>query len=302
MNVTKRRERFRAVLAGDKCIYPAPVFDAISARIAEDLGFEIGFLAEPAAEATVLGSPNFHAVLLTSSELAQQAHRICRASSISLEVEAYGGFGNALNVMRTVEDLEDSGVSAITIEDTVMPLGFRSSEEMQFRLTVDPLVSLEEGIGKMKAALAARQDPSLVIIGRTRALHLPTGGIPEAIRRVKAYEKVGVDAINLSGLGSQEQLEALHAETKLPFICGSWLAHSDKRHVDKGFLAAHGLRMEQPGHLSLFAAMKAQYDILKALRDGADPAELRSMQASPELQAQVLRKAQYNEWIKTFLS
>ena len=302
MNVTERRERFRAVLAGDECIYPAPVFDPVSARIAEDLGFEIGYFAEPAAEATVLGGPNFHAVLLSLSELAQQARRICRASNISLEVEAYSGFGNALNVMRTVEELEIAGVSALTIEDTVMPIGFAGAEEMQFRLTVDPLISLEEGIGKMKAAVAARKDPSLVIVGRTRALHLPIGGVPETIRRVKAYEKAGVDAINLSGLGSLEQLEAIHAETKLPLVCGTWLGTSDKRSVDKQFLAAHGLRMEQPGHLSLFAAMKAEYDILKALRDGAAPAELRIVQASPELQGQVLRKAQYNEWIKNFLS
>ena len=302
MNATERRERFRAVLAGDRCIYPAPVFDAMSARIAEDLGFEIGYFAEPAAEATVLGGPNFHAVLLTLSELAQQARRICRASSISLEVEAYSGFGNALNVMRTVEELENAGVSALTIEDTAMPIGFGSAEEMQFRLTVDPLISLEEGIGKMKAAVAARQDPSLVIVGRTRALHLPTGGVPEAIRRVKAYEQAGVDAINMSGLGSLEQLETIHAETKLPLVCGTWLGNTDRRSVDKRFLAANGLRMEQPGHLSLLASMKAMYDSLKALRDGAAPADLRPMLASPELQAQVLRKSQYNEWIKDFLS
>src|SRR4029077_20387164 len=116
-----------------------------------------------------------------------------------------------------------------------------------------------------------REDPSLVILGRTRALHLPSGGVAECIRRVKAYEKAGVDAINLSGLASLEQLEAVHAETKLPLVWGAWLAMSDPRSVDKEFLAAHGLRMEQPGHLSLFASIKAQYDILKALYEGAAP-------------------------------
>jgi carboxyvinyl-carboxyphosphonate phosphorylmutase len=203
--------------------------------------------------------------------------------------------------MRTVEELENAGVSALTIEDTVMPIGFGSTEEMQFRLTVDPLISLEEGVGKMKAALAARKDPSLVIVGRTRALHLPTGGVLETIRRVKAYEKAGVDAINLSGLGSLEQLEAIHAETKLPLMCGTWLRISDRRSADKQFLAANGLRMEQPGHLSLFAAMKAEYDVLKALHDGTAPDDLNPGLATPELQGRVLRKAQVNEWIKNFL-
>ena len=302
MNVTARRERFRAVLDGDQCIYPAPVFDPISARIAEDLGFEIGYFAEPAAESTVLGTPNYHAVLLTLSELASQARRICRASGISLEVEAYSGFGNALNVMRSVEELESAGVSALTIEDTEMPLGFGSADEMQFRLTVDPLVSLDEGVGKMKAALAARQDPSLVIVGRTRALHLPTDGLPEAIRRVKAYQEAGVDAINLSGLASLEQLEAIHAETKLPLVCGTYLRISDQRAVDKGFLAANGLRMEQPGHLSLWAAMKGIYDSLSALRDGEVPDDSNPRLAPLMLRDQVLRKEQYNDWIKAFLT
>ena len=302
MNLTARRERFRAVLDGGQCIYSAPVFDPISARIAEDLGFEIGYFAEPAAEATVLGTPNYHAVLMTLSELADQSRRICRASGISLEVEAYSGFGNALNVMRSVEELENAGVSALTIEDTEMPLGFASADEMQFRLTVDPLVSLDEGVGKMKAALAARQDPSLVIVARTRALHLPTDGVPEAIRRVKAYEATGVDAINLSGLASLEQLEAIHAETRLPLVCGTYLRLSDQRAVDKDFLAAHGLRMEQPGHLSLWASMKGIYDSLKALREGEAPDDSNPRLAPPGLRDQVLRKAQYNDWIKQFLT
>jgi len=101
MNLTQRRERYRAVLAGDQCVYPASVFDPISARIAEDLGFEVGMLAGSIASFTVLGAPDI--IVLTLTEFAQQIHRICRAGSLSLMVDADHGYGNAFNVKRTGE-------------------------------------------------------------------------------------------------------------------------------------------------------------------------------------------------------
>ena len=163
MNLTQRRENYRAVLAGNQCIYPASVFDPISARIAEDLGFEVGMLAGSIASGTVLGDPDL--VVLTLTEFAQQIHRICRAGNLSLMVDADHGYGNALNVKRTVEELETAGVAALTIEDTVLPRSFGNAGE-------DQLISLEEGVGKMKAALAGRQDPTLVLAGRTSALRI----------------------------------------------------------------------------------------------------------------------------------
>ena len=161
MNLTQRRENYRAVLAGDQCIYPASVFDPISARIAEDLGFEVGMLAGSIASGTVLGAPDL--VVLTLSEFAQQIHRICRAGNISLMVDADHGYGNAMNVKRTVEELETAGVSALTIEDTLLPQSFGGGNS---------LISVEEGVGKMKAALAGRQDSNLVVAGRTSALRM----------------------------------------------------------------------------------------------------------------------------------
>ena len=184
MNLVQRRARFRAILDGDRCVHPASVFDPISARIAEDLGFEVGMLAGSIASGTVLGAPDL--VVLTLTEFAQQIQRICRAGDLSLMVDADHGYGNALNVMRTVEELETAGVSAMTIEDTVLPRSFGSAGREQ-------MIPLEEGVGKMKAALAARQAPSMVIAGRTGALR--SAGLAEAVRRVKAYQNAGVDAL-----------------------------------------------------------------------------------------------------------
>lgn len=286
MNLTERRERYRAVLAGDRCVHPASVFDPVSARIAQDLGFEVGMFAGSIASATVLGAPDL--VVLTLSEFAQQIHRICRAATLSLMVDADHGYGNALSVMRTVEELETAGVAALTIEDTLLPRGFGAGGEEQ-------LIALEEGVGKMKAALAGRQDPSLVIAGRTSALR--AAGVAEAVRRAKAYQRAGVDAIFLVGARTREEIEAVHAEVSLPLMLGG----AGGELTDRAFLAAQGVRIALQGHLPFWAAVKAVYDTLKALREGVPPADLGPRLASPELTAQATRRADYNRWTAELL-
>src|SRR5947199_4179572 len=145
MHWTDRRQRFRAVLAGSRCVHPGSVYDAISARIAEDLGFEAGMFAGSIASFTVLGAPDV--VVLTLTEFAQQAYRINRAGKLPLLVDADHGYGNALSVKRTVEELETAGVAAMCIEDTLLPKTYGEKQP--------GLISLEEGVGKMRAALAA---------------------------------------------------------------------------------------------------------------------------------------------------
>ena len=287
MDLTQRRLRYRAVLAGDQCVHPASVFDPISARIAEDLGFEVGMLAGSIASGTVLGAPDL--VVLTLSEFAQQIQRISRAGDLSLMVDADHGYGNALSVMRTVEELETAGVAALTIEDTVLPISFGGNSG-------EPLISLEEGVGKMKAALAARQDPNLVVAGRTSALS--SAGIEETIKRVKAYQEAGVDGIFLAGARTREEIQAVHAAVSLPLLLGG----AGGELADRAFLAANGVRIALQGHLAFQAAVKAVHETLKALREGVAPADVGPNLASPELMAQVTRRADYDRWTQEFLS
>ena len=300
MKVTEGRQRMRAILAGNECVSAAPVFDPISARIAEDMGFTIGFPPSSVGESMVLGAPELGVITLT--EFADQIHRICRASAISVMVVAHHGYGNALNVMRTVEELENAGVSAINIEDSTQRIGAGGmGGEGDWNLT-----PVEEFAGKIKAAVAARQDSGLVIVARTKALGLE--GIPETIRRIKAYEKAGADAIFLSEADRtrletrtrKEELEAIHAGTRMPLLLGmSWLG---KEIGGRQFLAANGVRIVSLGPAPLLASIKAVYDTLKALRDGKSPADLKPTLASPDLMAQVTRQSQYNEWIRDFLN
>ena len=286
MDFTTRRARYRGILEGDVCVHPGSVFDPISARIAEDLGFEVGMFAGSIASFTVLGAPDL--VVLTLSEFAQQIHRICRAGDLSLMVDADHGYGNALNVMRTVEELETAGVSALTIEDTVLPRTFGPGGT--------ELLSVEEGVGKMKAALAARTDPALCIAGRTSSLRVTS--VEDTIMRVKAYEAAGVDAIFLAGASTKEEVATVAAELSVPMLLGGTTGELQ----DKEWLGANGVRVALQGHLPFSAAVKAVYDTLKALRDGVPPADLHDTLAPDEMMAQFTRRASYDRWTVEYLN
>ncbi|NQV83347.1 MAG: isocitrate lyase/phosphoenolpyruvate mutase family protein [Rhodospirillales bacterium] len=285
MRWTARRERFRALLSGDFCVHPGSVYDAISARIAEDLGFETGMFAGSIASMTVLGAPDI--VMLTLSEFADQAHRICRAGDLPLIVDADHGYGNALNVMRTVEALENAGVAALTIEDTELPPAYGSANTRR-------LIPLAEGVGKMRAALEARRDPGLVIMGRTSAPAIT--GIEDTIARARAYQAAGVDAVFLAGMKTREELATIAAEIDIPIMLGGASAELS----DRAFLADHGVRIALQGHLPFSAGVGAVYEALKALREGTAPADIPHA-GSGELLARVLRQDDYDRWADDYL-
>jgi carboxyvinyl-carboxyphosphonate phosphorylmutase len=284
MHWTDRRERYRAVLSGARCVHPGSVYDAISARIAEDLGFEVGMFAGSIGALSVLGAPDI--IVLTLTEFAAQAYRINRAGKLPLMVDADHGYGNALNVKRTVEELESAGVAALTIEDTLLPRPFGDGKAQ--------LIPIAEGVGKMRAALAGRQDPKLVIAGRTSALQIT--GLEDAIARARAYQEVGVDAVFFTGVKTRAQLEALHAALTVPIFLGS----IEQELSDRDYLSAQGVRIALQGHLPFMAAVRAVHDTLKALRDGVPPKQIQGA-ASADLMNRVTRGADYDHWTKDFL-
>ena len=274
MAFRKRREALRSILAGSTCIRPGSVYDAISIRIAEDLGFEVGMFGGSVASLAVLGDPDI--ALITLTELAEQMRRMSRAAALPVLVDADHGYGNALNVRRTVEELEVAGAAGLTIEDTLLP--------QPFGQTGTQLISLEEGVGKMKAALDARDDPTLVIMGRTGAVSITS--LDDAIARARAYEAGGVDALFFTGVKTRGELEAISAATKLPIVLGG--APDDMADLD--YLAGKRVRIALQGHAPFAAATQAVYETLKALRDGQPPKNLKGL-ASLELTNRVTRDA-----------
>ena len=274
MAFRKRREALRSILSGSACIRPGSVYDAISIRIAQDLGFELGMFGGSVASLAVLGDPDI--ALITLTELAEQMRRMSRAAALPVLVDADHGYGNALNVRRTVEELETAGAAGLTIEDTLLPQAFGQNATQ--------LIPLEEGVGKMKAALSGRSDPTLVIIGRTGAASITS--LDDAISRAKAYEATGVDALFFTGIKTRAELEAIAAATTLPIVLGG----APEEMSDIGYLIGQRVRIALQGHAPFAAATQAVYETLKALRDGQPPKNLKGL-ASSELTGRVTRDA-----------
>lgn len=284
MTATEKRQRVRAILAGPACVHPGSVHDPISARIAEEVGFELGMFAGSTASLTVLGAPDL--IVLTLSEFAAQARRICRAGNLPLVVDADHGYGNALNAMRTVEELENAGVAAMSIEDTELPRPYGAPQPR--------LIPLEEGVGKIRAALAARHDPATCILARTGAAGIT--GPEDTLSRTRAYCATGADALFLTGVKTRDELDAIAAVVTLPLVLGTMTPAL----ADRAYLAARGVRIALQGHQPFQASVQALYATLKALRDGVAPAELPNL-APPALMQRLTREAEYNAAMKTYL-
>ena len=162
--------------------------DPLSARIAHLLDYEVCFLSGSVGKAANLGVPDM--VLSNMSDLVDHCRRITRIADVSLMVDGEDGFGNAVNVARTVRELEAAGVAAIEIEDNIAPVQFNGADR--------GLVSQAEQVGKLEAAVAARTDPTTVIVARTAALAYCA--LDEALDRMQAYAQTGAEVLRLVGL------------------------------------------------------------------------------------------------------
>ncbi|AIC19441.1 MULTISPECIES: isocitrate lyase/PEP mutase family protein [Pseudomonas] len=277
------RRSFRELIASDSCFHTASVFDPMSARIAADLGFEVGILGGSVASLQVLAAPDF--ALITLSEFAEQATRIGRVAQLPVIADADHGYGNALNVMRTVVELERAGVAALTIEDTLLPA--------QFGRKSTDLISVAEGVGKIRAALEARVDPELAIIARTNAAILP---IQEIISRTQQYERAGADGICMVGVKDFEQLEQISEHLSVPLML---VTYGNPALRDDARLAQLGAKIIVDGHAAYFAAIKATYDCLREQRQIFTQA---SDLSATELAHTYTQPEDYIVWAKEFMS
>ncbi|UVE17259.1 oxaloacetate decarboxylase [Pseudomonas sp. LS44] len=275
------RRGFRTLLKFPACYHTASVFDPMSARIAADLGFEMGILGGSVASLQVLAAPDF--ALISLSEFAEQATRIGRVARLPVIADADHGYGNALNVMRTVVELERAGVAALTIEDTLLPA--------QFGCKSTDLIPLAEGVGKIRAALEARVDPELVIIARS---HAGVQTTEQVIERAVAYQEAGADGICLVGVRDFEHLEEIAAHLHIPLML---VTYGNPKLRDNQRLAELGVRIVVNGHAAYFAAIKATYDCLREQRQldgsiGLSASELAHKYTEPE---------DYQAWAREFM-
>jgi len=240
------RSKLRALLEGNSCSPCASVFDPLSIRMAESIGFNVGILGGSISSLMQLGVPDIS--LLTLSELVDHTRRVCRASALPVIVDGDSGYGNALNVTRLVQELEFAGAAGITIEDTVLPSPHNNQPCM---------VPLAEATCKLEAALSARQDKAMVVIART-----PTDDnqpLSEILKRVKTYTEAGVDAICAFGLSNPATLAAIRNVTDLPVMI---ISYGDNALGGYDTLATRGVRVYMRGHMSFEKAVNATYQSL----------------------------------------
>ena len=280
------RERFRTVLSRPDCTQAANIFDPLSARIAHMLDHEVCFLSGSVHKVANLAMPDI--VLVNMSDLVDVCRRITRIAEVSLMHDGEDGFGNAVNVVRSVKELEAAGVAAIEIEDAIPPTKFNQQDLGLF--------SQAEQVGKLEAAVAARTDPMTVIVARTTALaQFP---LDEALERIRAYSQTGVEAIRLAGLKTREQLEAVHKATPLPLTV---LSPPDNMMDDMDFLAANGVSIVMAGNPAFGMAIQAIYDSFKHLKNGGSVADLAPREASAELIRQVNRTDEFIQLQEQYL-
>jgi carboxyvinyl-carboxyphosphonate phosphorylmutase len=229
-------------------------------------------------------------ILVTMTEVVQLAQRIVGSTSLSLFVDADHGFGNALNVMRCVREFEAAGVAALTLEDTELPRPYGARGPSA--------IPIKEMCGKLKAALTAREDPDLVIIGRTDTIRYRP--LAEALERARAYQETGVDAVFLPGVRSREALEAVREAISLPLI-SSGLPQPEAGKSGLQILQEIGYRMTLLSAFPFRVAIQAMHDTVTYLKEHGDPGPYADKACASQLLEKITRKAQYAEYQEQFL-
>jgi methylisocitrate lyase len=187
--------RLRRLLEGPGIVMAPGAHDALTARLIEQAGFSACYMTGAGTVGALLGLPDVG--LITMTEMVTNARYITRSLSIPLISDADTGYGNAINVMRTVREYEAAGVAGIHLEDQIFP---KKCGHMEGKA----LISLEEMAGKIRAACEARQDPDFVIIARTDSRAVE--GVEAAVRRARAYREAGADVIFPEAPQSRDEL------------------------------------------------------------------------------------------------
>ncbi len=199
--------KLRQLINREEILIAPGVYDPYLAKLVQSAGFEAVYMTGAGVSHTGLGMPDLG--LTTFSEMVDRAGRIADAVEIPVFADADTGYGNALNVIRTVKAYERAGVAGLHMEDQEMPKKCGHFDEKK-------VIPLEEMLGKLKAALDARSDPDFIIIGRTDAR--TAVGFDEALERAQAFAEVGVDMVFFESPLSEEELEKVGASVNRPLL------------------------------------------------------------------------------------
>jgi 2,3-dimethylmalate lyase len=267
------RARLRELLAGPEPLLAPGSYDALSARLVEQAGFDVVYMTGFGSTASLIGRPDVG--LLTGTEMIDNARRIVAAVDVPVIADADTGYGNAINVVRTVQAYEQAGVAGIHLEDQVTPkkCGHMSGKAV---------IGAEEMAGKIRAAVAARRDPDFLLIARTDAAAVE--GLDAAIARARLFADAGADVLFVEAPTSEADIEQVTTQLRdLAPLVFNWTEGGRTPGLSLARIAELGFSLVLFPLGPLFAATAGIRALLATLRaDGTPAAALADMPSFDE--------------------
>ncbi len=252
--------RLRELLARPEPLLLPGCYDALGARLIEQAGFDAAYMTGFGTAASLLGRPDVG--LLGMSEMVDNARRIVQATALPVVADADTGYGNPINVIRTVRDYEQAGIAGIHIEDQVMPKKCGHMENKQ-------VVTEAEMVAKIEAAVAARRNPDFVIIARTDA-RAPEG-LDAALQRARACREAGADLLFVEALEGIDEIEIVASELAGSPLVFNWVDGGKTPPLELGRIAELGFAAVLMPITLLFAATQAMVAALASIREQGTP-------------------------------
>ena len=258
-----RQSRVEALIENERILMLPGVYDALSAKLVERAGFSLVFVSGFSVAAAQLGLPDFG--YLTQTEMVAVARRVCSAVTVPVIIDADTGYGNALNVIRTVNELMDAGAAGMIMEDQVWP---KRCGHMKGKR----VIPVNEQVQKIRAAVEARGDRDFFIIARTDARQVD--GLEAAITRCHRYKEAGADALFVEAANSEDELGTIAKELPSPLVT-NMLEGGVTPLLPKTQLEKLGFQLVVCSLSALYASTKAVSDVLEVLqRLGTTKSEL----------------------------
>jgi 2-methylisocitrate lyase-like PEP mutase family enzyme len=283
MTERNRGKALRTAMEERRALLAPGAANALTARIIEDLGFEVVYLTGAGIANTALGVPDIG--LVTLSETADTVAKIADCCALPLIVDADTGFGNPLNMIRTVRVLERAGANALQIEDQVFPkkCGHFSGKGV---------IPCAEMVDKIKAAVDARNSADLLIIARTDARAIE--GLPAALDRAQAFIEAGADATFVEAPVSVEEMQAITVRLTAPQVANMVFGGRTPL-LPAAALKEMGFALVIYANAALQAAVLAMHEVLGALQSDGSLARVENRLASFTERQRVVRKDHWDE-------
>jgi 2-methylisocitrate lyase-like PEP mutase family enzyme len=283
MSATQSTASLRNLLQPGAAVLAPGAANALTARVIEDLGFEMLYVTGAGVANTFLGTPDIGLVTLT--ELADHVRAIADAVSIPFIVDADTGFGNPLGVQRTVRVLERAGASGIQIEDQIAP-------KKCGHFDGHSVITMSEMVQKVRAAVDARSSEELLVIARTDAISAV--GFDEAIERAAAYQEAGADLVFVEGPQYLDQLKAIPKELPTSLLVANLVEGGKTPITNRETLGELGYAMALFANVALQASVHGMQHALTVLRDSGDLAQVRPLVAPWSERQRLVRKPQFD--------